>query len=79
LKKSLFGFYVLFIQWDEDMAKSMHPLARGKDHGEGQSSQKEPHCVSADGSWGEVRDIGVEVMCTFSNMESTIEEGTIGL
>jgi hypothetical protein len=42
----------------------MHPLARGKDHGEGQSSQKEPHCVSDDGSWGR-----------WSNMEYTTEEG----
>ncbi len=41
----------------------MHPLARGKDHGEGQSSQKKPHCVSAEGSGGVVRDIGVAVMC----------------
>jgi hypothetical protein len=39
--------------------------------------------VSADGSWGEVRYIGVEVMlcatvkcANQSNMESTIEEGT---
>jgi hypothetical protein len=75
LKKSFFGCYELFIQWGEDMTKSMHPLTRGKDHGEGQSAQKEPHCVSSDGSWGVVRDVGVKVMCTFSNMESTIEEG----
>ncbi len=40
-EKSFFGFYELFIQWGEDMTKSMDPLARGKDHGEGQSSQKE--------------------------------------
>ncbi len=46
------------------MTKSMQVLTRGKDHGEGQPSQKKPHCVSADGSWGMVRDKGVEVMCT---------------
>jgi hypothetical protein len=46
------------------MTKSIHPRARGKDLGEGQSAQKKPHCVSADGSWGVARDAGVEVMCT---------------
>ncbi len=43
IEKRFFVFYVLFIQWDEDMAKSVHPLARGKDHGDGQSSQKKSY------------------------------------
>ncbi len=30
IQKYFVGFYALFIQWGEDMTKSMHPLTRGK-------------------------------------------------